>query len=191
MPPKFKFTREQIVAAALEVTRKNGITGLTARGLAAELGSSAKPIFGLFQNMEEVQREVVSAANTLYQSYIKKGMADNKFPPYKASGIAYIQFAREEKELFKLLFMRDRTDEKIQENREEIRPILDLIMKNLGIDENEAYFFHLELWLYVHGIATMIATNYLEWDIEFIDKALTDAYQGLKNRYVTRSTDNE
>ena len=53
MPPKFKFTREQIVAAALEVTRKNGITGLTARGLAAELGSSAKPIFGLFQNMEE------------------------------------------------------------------------------------------------------------------------------------------
>lgn len=191
MPPKFKFTRGQIVAAALEVTRKNGITGLTARGLAAELGSSAKPIFGLFQNMEEVQREVVSAANTLYQSYIKKGMADNKFPPYKASGIAYIQFAKEEKELFKLLFMRDRTDEKIEENREEIRPILDLIMKNLGIDENEAYFFHLELWLYVHGIATMIATNYLEWDIEFIDKALTDAYQGLKNRYVTRSTDNE
>ena len=191
MLPKFKFTREQIVAAALEVTRKNGITGLTARGLAAELGSSAKPIFGLFQNMEEVQREVVSAANTLYQSYIKKGMADNKFPPYKASGIAYIQFAKEEKELFKLLFMRDRTDEKIEENREEIRPILDLIMKNLGIDENEAYFFHLELWLYVHGIATMIATNYLEWDIEFIDKALTDAYQGLKNRYVTRSTDNE
>ena len=191
MPPKFKFTREQIVAAALEVTRKNGRTGLTARGLAAELGSSAKPIFGLFQNMEEVQREVVSAANTLYQSYIKKGMADSKFPPYKASGIAYIQFAKEEKELFKLLFMRDRTDEKIEENREEIRPILDLIMKNLGIDENEAYFFHLELWLYVHGIATMIATNYLEWDIEFIDKALTDAYQGLKNRYVTRSTDNE
>ena len=191
MPPKFKFTREQIVAAALEVTRKNGITGLTARGLAAELGSSAKPIFGLFQNMEEVQREVVSAANTLYQSYIKKGMADNKFPPYIASGIAYIQFAKEEKELFKLLFMRDRTDEKIEENREEIRPILDLIMKNLGIDENEAYFFHLELWLYVHGIATMIATYYLEWDIEFIDKALTDAYQGLKNRYVTRSTDNE
>ncbi|MBS4982535.1 MAG: TetR/AcrR family transcriptional regulator [Lachnospiraceae bacterium] len=191
MPPKFKFTREQIVAAALEVTRKKGITGLTARGLAAELGSSAKPIFGLFQNMEEVQREVVSAANTLYQSYIKKGMADNKFPPYKASGIAYIQFAKEEKELFKLLFMRDRTDEKIEENREEIRPILDLIIKNFGIDENEAYFFHLELWLYVHGIATMIATNYLEWDIEFIDKALTDAYQGLKNRYVTRSTDNE
>ena len=121
----------------------------------------------------------------------QKGMTDGKYPPYKASGIAYIQFAKEEKELFKLLFMRDRTGEKIEENREEMRPMLNLIMKNLGIDEDKAYFFHLELWLYVHGIATMIATNYLEWDIEFIDKALTDAYQGLKNHYAARSTNNE
>ena len=154
MPPKFKFTREQIITAALDVTRKNGIAELTARGLAAELGSSAKPIFGLFKNMEEVQNEVIAAANRLYQSYLQKGMASGKYPPYKASGIAYIQFA-----------------------------ILNIIMKNLGIREDEAFLFHMESWLYVHGIATMIATNYLEWDIEFINKALTDAYLGLKYRY--------
>ena len=183
MPPKFKFTREQIITAALDVTRKNGIAELTARGLAAELGSSAKPIFGLFKNMDEVQNEVIAAANRLYQSYLQKGMASGKYPPYKASGIAYIQFAMEEKELFKLLFMRDRTGEKIEENREEIRPILNIIMKNLGIREDEAFLFHMESWLYVHGIAPMIATNYLEWDIEFINKALTDAYLGLKYRY--------
>ena len=183
MPPKVKFTREQIITAALNVTRKNGIVGLTARGLAAELGSSAKPIFGLFQNMEEVQKEIIAAANTLYQSYISRGMTEGKYPPYKASGIAYIQFAKEEKELFKLLFMRDRTGEKIEENREEIRPMLNIIMKNLGISEDEARVFHLELWLYVHGIATMIATNYLDWDIEFISNALTDAFEGLKYRY--------
>lgn len=183
MPPKFKFTREQIIDAALDLTRKKGAAGLTARGLAAELGSSSKPIFSLFQNMEEVQSEVLSAANVLYQSYIQRGMADSKYPPYKASGIAYIQFAKEEKELFKLLFMRDRTGEKIEENREEIRPILDIIMKNLGISEDEAFIFHLQLWLYVHGIAAMVATNYLDWDIDFISKALTDGYEGLKHRY--------
>ena len=81
MPPKFKFTREQVITAALNVTRKNGIVGLTARGLAAELGSSAKPIFGLFQNMEEVQNEVLAAANVLYQSYISQGMAEGRYPP--------------------------------------------------------------------------------------------------------------
>lgn len=183
MPPKFKFTREQIITAALDITRKNGIAGLTARGLASELGSSVKPIFGLFQNMEEVQREVISAANTLYQSYIQRGMESSKYPPYKASGIEYIQFAKEEKELFKLLFMRDRTGEKIEENREEVRPILNIIMKNLGLNEDEAFLFHLELWLYVHGIATMVATNYLDWDMDFVSEALTDAYEGLKHRY--------
>lgn len=183
MPPKYKFTREQIIDAAVEVTRKNGIGGLTARSLAAQLGSSPKPIFGLFQNMEEVQSEVMQAANRLYQSYVQRGMADGRYPPYKGSGIAYIQFAKEESELFKLLFMRDRTGERIEENREEIRPLLNVIMKNLGISEDEAYLFHLETWLYAHGIATMMATSYLDWDTEFISKALTDAYEGLKYRY--------
>lgn len=55
--------------------------------------------------------------------------------------------------------------------------------KNTGLDKEDAYLFHIEMWLYVHGIATMIATSYLDWDIEFISKALTDGYIGLKYRY--------
>lgn len=55
--------------------------------------------------------------------------------------------------------------------------------------EDEAYLFHLEMWLYVHGIATMIATSYLDWDDEFISRVLTDAYMGLKYRY-TEGKDN-
>ena len=183
MPPKFMFTREQIIAAALNTVRRAGFSGLTARSLAAELGCSAKPIFGLFRNMEEVQREVLAAAEGLYQSHIARAMAEGKYPPYKASGMAYISFAREERELFRLLFMRDRTGEPIEEDRESIRPLLELLEKNLGISEDEANMLHLEMWLYVHGIATMLATAYLEWDEAFISGALTDAYVGLTCRY--------
>ena len=183
MPPKFRFTREEIVAAALAVTRRSGISGLTARSLAAELGCSVKPIFGLFKSMEEVQQAVCTAANTLYQNALEQEMRSGSYPPYKASGMAYIRFAREEKELFKLLFMRDRSGEIISEDRESIRPLLELIEKNLGISENEAVQFHLEMWLYVHGIATMLATAYLNWDEEFISRALTDAYTGLQYCY--------
>lgn len=183
MPQKFKFTKDEITKAALNVTRKNGISGLTARALAAELGCSVKPIFGLFKNMEEVQQEVLKASNQLYQNYLREDMAKGKYPPYKASGMAYIRFAKEERELFKLLFMRDRSNEKIEENKEEIKPLLQLIQQNLGISEDEAYLFHLEMWVYVHGIATMIATSYLDWDDEFISKVITDAYMGLKYRY--------
>ncbi len=187
MPPKFKFTRDEMISAALNITRRNGLTGLTARALAAELGCSVKPVFGLFKNMEEVHQEVFSSAYKLYQSYLREDMAEGKYPPYKASGMAYIRFAKEERELFKLLFMRDRSQEKIEENREEIRPLLDLIKQNLGLGEEDAYLFHLELWVYVHGIATMIATSYLDWDDEFVSRVLTDAYMGLKHRYSERS----
>lgn len=189
MPPKFKFTRDEITNAALNVTRKNGISGLTARALAAELGCSVKPIFGLFKNMEEVGQEVFIASDLLYQNYLREDMAKGKYSPYKASGMAYIRFAKEERELFKLLFMRDRSREKTEENKEEIRPLMQLIQQNLGISEDEAYLFHLEMWLYVHGIATMIATSYLDWDDEFISRVLTDAYMGLKYRY-TEGKDN-
>lgn len=186
MPPKFKFTREEITTAALNITRRLGPSGLTARALAEELGCSVKPIFGLFKNMEEVQREVLSAANTLYESYLQTDMANGKYPPYKASGMAYIRFAKEERELFKLLFMRDRSHEKIEEDRESVMPLLKLIENNLGVDEDAAYLFHLEMWLYVHGIATMVATAYLDWDDEFISKVLTDAHEGLKNTFTRK-----
>ena len=183
MPPKFLFTREEMLQAALRVTKRSGLSGLTARALASELDCSVKPIFGLFRNMEELHAEVLSAADTLYRSYLEADMQSGKYPPYKASGMAYIRFAREEKELFRLLFMRDRSHEAIPEDRESIRPLLTLLQKNLGIDEDAAYLFHLEMWVYVHGIATMIATSYLNWDEDFVSRVLTDAYTGMTMRY--------
>lgn len=183
MPPRFKFTKDEITNAALNVIRKEGISGLTARALAAELGCSVKPIFGLFKNMEEVQREVVRSANDLYHSYLKEDMEKGENPPYKASGMAYIRFAKEEKELFKLLFMRDRRNEGIEDNREEIKPLLQIIQKNTGMDEEEAYTFHVEMWIFVHGMATIIATDYLDLDEVYISRVLTDAYEGIKSRF--------
>ena len=179
MPPKCRFTREEIIQAALDLTAEKGVGALTARGLAQRLGSSAKPIFGLFANMEEVQQEVVKAANLRYQEYLRQDMSAGRYPPYKASGMAYIRFAREQKELFKLLFMRDRTHEE-KAAGDELEALLGLIQKNMGLSRDDAYRFHLEMWIYVHGIATMIATAYLEWDMDFISAALTDAYQGLR-----------
>lgn len=190
MPPKCRFTREEIIQAALDLTAEKGVGALTARGLAQRLGSSAKPIFGLFANMEEVQQEVVKAANLRYQEYLRQDMSAGRYPPYKASGMAYIRFAREQKELFKLLFMRDRTHEE-KAAGDELEALLGLIQKNMGLSRDEAYRFHLEMWIYVHGIATMIATAYLEWDMDFISAALTDAYQGLRLRFLPKETEGE
>lgn len=183
MPPKCKFTREEVIQAALEIVRESGINSVTARAVGAKLNSSSKVIFSLFRNMEELHEEMIKAADNIYQSYISENMAKGEYPPYKASGMAYIRFAKEEKELFKLLFMRDRTNETIHENHEAIKPLLELIQKNTGLGEENAYLFHIEMWVYVHGIATMIATSYLNWDWDFISRMLTDAFLGMKEHY--------
>ena len=97
--------------------------------------------------------------------------------------MAYIRFAKEEKELFKLLYMRDRTAEGFIENSA-FGELMDSVIKpSIGLDGQEASLFHLEMWAYVHGIATMFATGYLDLDWELVSKMLTDAYKGLRKQY--------
>ena len=55
MPPKPKFTREEIAAAALEIVKESGVDALTARNLGDRLGTSSRPIFTAFKNMSEVK----------------------------------------------------------------------------------------------------------------------------------------
>ncbi len=183
MAPKFRFTREEIIDAALALTAEGGPKAVTARALAARLGSSAKPIFGLFENMEELQDAVLAAAFEKYERFIAAEMAKGEYKPYKASGMAYIHFARDERELFKLLFMRERSrEEQRMPLQDDVKPLLELIRKNTGMSETEARRFHTEMWLFVHGIATMIATSFLDWDDEDVSRALTDVYEGMTQR---------
>lgn len=183
MPPKNRFTREQIIQAAVNMTRREGIGAVTARAVGAELNSSSKVVFGQFESMEELQREVLRAAEGLYQARIRQEMEAGRYPPYKASGMAYIGFAREEPALFRLLFMRDRTREAPPPESEDVRMLTGLIQKSIGLGEEEAYLFHLEMWICVHGIAAMLATQYLEWDREMISRMVSDLYDGLRRRY--------
>ena len=184
MPPKCKFTKEEIVEAALSITKQHGIGAVTARAVGTELNSSPKVIFSTFENMEELQKGVINKASCIYRDYLNCEMESGKYPTYKASGMAYIRFAKEEKELFNLMFMRDRSGETINNDDEEIKPIIKIIMNNTGLCEKSAYMMHLEMWVYVHGIATMVATSYLDWKWEDISRMLTDCYEGTRKRYM-------
>ena len=62
MPPKAKFTKAEIIGAALNIVRTDGYEALTSRALGTYLGSSARPIFTVFKNMEEVQQAMIEAA---------------------------------------------------------------------------------------------------------------------------------
>ena len=111
MPPKVKVTKEEIIAAALEILRQKGMEAVNARAVAAALGCSTQPIFSNYSSMGALQHDVLAAGYAEYNRWIEQQMKEGQYPPYKASGMAYISFARRQPQLFKVLFMRDRTGE--------------------------------------------------------------------------------
>ena len=183
MPPKVKVTKEDIIHTAVTIVRNSGAQAINARTVAAALNCSTQPVFSNFATMEELRLAVVEQADCLCQAYMRREMESGKYPAYKASGMAYIRFAKEEKELFKLLYMRDRSGEVIPEETGLTGEMQTMVQNNTGLDETDAKLFHLEMWAYVHGIATMFATGFLDLEWELVSRMLTDAYQGLRKQY--------
>ena len=90
MPPKAKFTKEEIVNAAFEIVRKNGLSCLTARTLGSTLGSSARPIFTVFSGMDDVIAEVKACARKEYDKYISVAFDQKDDKPFKMIGYMFI-----------------------------------------------------------------------------------------------------
>ena len=183
MPPKVKVTKEDIIHTAVTIVRNSGAQAINARTVAAALNCSTQPVFSNFATMEELRLAVVEQADCLCQAYMRREMESGKYPAYKASGMAYIRFAKEEKELFKLLYMCDRESGSIPENKEFNRQVDAMVQEATGLDSSRSQLFHLEMWAAVHGIATMFATGYLDLPWELVSQMLTDLYRGLQKQY--------
>ncbi len=186
MPPKAKFTKTEITEAAIGIVRKNGPGALTSRALGIDLGSSARPIFTVFQNMDEVWQAVIDSAKALYKKYVEKGLAQEH--PFKGVGMQYILFAVDEPKLFQLLFMTEQPQSPklsgilplIEESYEEI---LLSIEKEYGFDRAFAQKLYYHLWIYTHGIATLCATQMCRFTEEEISGMMTEVCRGImKNR---------
>ena len=162
MPPKAKFTRDEIIQTGLDIVRENGMEALSARTLGTKLGSSARPIFTVFQSMEEVQEEVKKSAKLLYAGYVKKGLEQEL--AFKGVGAQYILFAMQEPKLFQLLFMTEQKEapvvasilSKLDDNYGEI---LLSVQNGYNLSEDKAEQLYRHLWIYTHGIAVLCATN--------------------------------
>ena len=176
-----KIAKESVVAAALEIIRDGGVSALNARALAARLGCSTRPIYLAFGSMEKVTEAAHGRIFGVYQGYLSAEVNSGRYPVYKAYGMAYIRFARQEREFFKHLFMRDRTRESGVDD--DISDVIAAVMKSTGLDEERAKLFHLESWIFVHGIAVMSATSYIDFDEKLISEMLTDVFEGLKARF--------
>lgn len=184
MPPKVRITKDDIINTSIQLVRESGPQSLNARSIASALNCSTQPIFSNFPTMEELQSQVIDAAYETYLGFLSKEAQSGKYPQYKAFGMAYVRFAKEEKELFKLLFMRDRKGEATKPTPD-FKASIEIIMNANGVTTEVAELIHLEMWACVHGIATMHATSFLSLDWELISSMLTDIYQGLSAKHIS------
>ncbi len=184
MPPRRKVTREAILAMALECVREEGMDSLNCRNLAKKLGCSTQPVFSNYASMEELKGEVLKSVYGIWQDFTRREMEQAEDMKYKASGMAYIRFAREQPEFFRLLFMRDRRSEPVEEMDVFTAKVVDMVAAMYHISRDRAEEFHVHMWVYVHGIATMVVTGYLEWDEAVISKMLSVAFLSLKTYYL-------
>lgn len=182
MPPKPKFSKEEVVTAALEIVSEKGIEALTAREVGERLGSSPRPIFTVFKNMEELSYEVKAAAMKRFEGYIRE--ADGYKPYLKKIGMQMIHFACEEPKLFQLLFMSENKTATCFDDVVNLLGVaadmcLELIHKRFGLDEKDTRNFFEQLWIFTYGISSLCAVGMCKFSEEELSRIMGVQYAAM------------
>ena len=175
-------SREKILQAAFELTRKEGEKSLSVRAIAKACNCSTQPIYLSFKSVEEIKDEVYKMGLQFFYEYMLNMIARKEYPEYKSMGMAYVKFSHDESELFRYLFMtKPRTDYGSVDASFEAS--VEVIMKYLKISEEAARKLHTEMWIFGHGIATMYLTNYIDFDFDTVSDMYADVFIGLTKNF--------
>lgn len=164
MPPKAKFTREDIVRAALDIIRERNAESITAQAIAEKLGTSTRPMFNYFRTLGELRAAAAEQARALYNSYAERGLAMT--PAFKGFAMEYIRFAMDEPSLFRLLFMRKASAESVAtflDREGHLEKILDAVTETFRITRAEAMWLYESMWIYAHGMAALCASEVMRF----------------------------
>ena len=182
MPPKPKFTKEEIVQAALEIVSQKGVEALTAKELGEALGTSARPIFTVFAGMKEVQDEVRNAAMRRFEGFAKQKLPD--MPLFKQVGMQMVLFGAREPKLYQLLFMRENRnavsfDDVFGELGPTAETCIGLIRKEYGMSESEAKLLFENVWIYTFGVGALCATRVCRFSEEKLGQMLSTEFRAM------------
>ena len=181
MPTKIKISKDMILDAAFEIVRKDGMEKLSNRELANKLKCSIRPIYYQFENVEEMQKELYMKIEQYFYKFILDNMVEG-IPKYKQVGINYIKFAKKEKKLFQTLFMSDiglTPDAFVSKAGKDYEEIEKLIKISANIKEDDIKDFHTKMWIFCHGIATLVANDTIKLTDNQIQELLSYEFQAL------------
>lgn len=186
MPPIKKYDRESIINIALEIAKNEGFDKINARRIARELNSSVNPIFNNFKNMDELKKEVYIRIYELYKEYMLRDINEEK--AYKKMGLNYIRYAKDYPLFFKLIFMQSTNlnaadfimADEIGDNVIKKGQLL------TGLNYEEQKKFHIKVWIFTHGIASLVASGTIKFSDEEIAGLLENTVREMLEGYLTR-----
>ena len=181
MPTTIKISKDMILDAAFKIAREEGIEKISNREIAKNLDCSIRPIYYQFENAQEMQKELYLKIEKYFYQFLMDNMVDD-IPKYKQIGIHYIKFAQKEKKLFQILFMGDMgltPNAFISKSGKDYEDIEKLIKISTNLDEEEIKDFHTKMWIFTHGIATLVANNTVHLEEEQIKELLSNEFQAL------------
>ena len=181
MPTKIKISKDMILNAAFDIVRHHGIEKLSNRELANKLKCSIRPIYYQFENVEELQKELYTKIEKYFYNFLLDNM-NNEIPKYKQVGINYIKFAKKEKKLFQTLFMSEvgvTPNAFVSKEGDDYKEIEKLIKISTNLKEDDIKDFHTKMWIFCHGIATLVANNTISLTDNQIEKLLSYEFQAL------------
>ncbi len=184
MPPKPRFTREEIVEAALALVSKQGVEHLTARELAARLGTSAQPIFTVFADMNEVRGAVYAAASQRMGEYVHH--ATEYTHSFKQAGMQIVYFAMEEPKLFQLLLMTEVEgptgfEEMLETRGGSPERFVSLVSEVYGLTREQAKALFKHIWIYTYGIGVLCATKMCTFTDEELPQIIGADFMAMLN----------
>lgn len=164
MPKKAVFSKKQIFDTAFALFESKGLEAITARNLGKALSSSPAPIYAHYSSITELKNELISVAKDRFLEYLKNPVTDKI---YLNIGIGICTFAKENKQLFVSIFLREQSfSDLIREFRDVIKIEMDKDdrFSNLSVEFKDMLFF--DCWTYAHGLSTLIATGFFPADKE-------------------------
>lgn len=186
MPPVKKFQREEIINTAYEIVKEKGLSSLNARSLAQKLGGSVQLIYHNFIDMNELVGEVREKIHKKYKENLEQATDENH--PYLAKGMAYVKFAKDYPEFYKILFMEEskmNLEEFFQIDKDTNQNVMQSIIKKFDVSKEQLEDFHIKVWIFTHGLACLTATKTVRFSDEEIRKYLIETvnelFKGYKN----------
>lgn len=182
MPPKPKFSKNEIIRSALDLVRENGPESLTAREVGKRLGVSSSPIFTFFKDMDELKNAVKVSAKEKFDEYML--VAENFYPSYKKRGMQFVRFAGEEPQLFKLLFMEKGNGDKSFDLAIECIPFgkqddINIIKRDYAANDEQALRLFDQMWIYTYGLCVLTATGVCSFSEKETAQRLGEIFRGM------------